>query len=370
MRKVLPTLALLCGLPHPVWADPVPGADDPAFRLPFERALQGDDPTAVQEIHAAAEAGNEAALRALPTVLIWLPPKGTLAERNRYRKVNGVPVEEAVAAVSPVAAAWRGGRGDEAGPVLDRARMLGGAGEIGKAHALYRAWFGYFVPAMPIRMTEPPPPLFLFSAILASRLVYANDPADGPFAAQLLRDDRMEGWLALHWFNLQGLSDIVPPGDHFTAEKIVLTANIEMDAAASKMQGAGAIVEWYRAAPGDRDPAMAAEVASVLRGRAEFAPVEAFCSATCPQTAPACEAAWLYLMAPYEVDSDSRVPEIALIATEDFFATPRGESLVIPRDIIAGRYDASVLGGFLDTTNKLDACLARSVRSSLGSDAP
>ena len=68
MRALVITACLLASAPS---AQTLPGADDPAFRAPFERALQADDPTALAEIHAAAEAGNLAALRALPAVLVW-----------------------------------------------------------------------------------------------------------------------------------------------------------------------------------------------------------------------------------------------------------------------------------------------------------
>ena len=73
MRAVLLALFLATpGLTSPGLAEPVPGTDDPAFRAPFDRALQGDDPTALLELHAAAEAGNVAALLALPAASDWL----------------------------------------------------------------------------------------------------------------------------------------------------------------------------------------------------------------------------------------------------------------------------------------------------------
>ena len=68
MRAIL--LALV--LATPAWAGPPAGIDDPAFRAPFDRALQVDDPTALLELHAAAESGNTAALLALPAVGDWL----------------------------------------------------------------------------------------------------------------------------------------------------------------------------------------------------------------------------------------------------------------------------------------------------------
>ncbi|MDZ7906259.1 MAG: hypothetical protein U5N55_11175 [Cypionkella sp.] len=114
--------AMLCSLGQLSHAEAIQGSDDPNFRAPFERLLQGDDPTAVAEIYAAAENGNHAALLALPAVLTWMPPEGTLAERKRFRMVGGVPLWEAVAAASPVWAAWANGGDVEAGPIVPRMR--------------------------------------------------------------------------------------------------------------------------------------------------------------------------------------------------------------------------------------------------------
>lgn len=106
MRAVVLSCLLGLALAAPAQAEPVPGLEDPAFSQPFERALQGYDPSALRELHALAEAGNTAALLALPAVRIWVPPTGLLAEKNRFCTINGVRLADALAAAWPAAAAW------------------------------------------------------------------------------------------------------------------------------------------------------------------------------------------------------------------------------------------------------------------------
>lgn len=110
------------------------GADDPAFRQPFERALQSDAPQALRDLHAAAKAGNTAALLALPTGSGWL--RGTLpfADRKALSHVNGVPLAEAVTAADPTAALWNmGDRGTDPASQLQSSFGLYAAGEDDKA---------------------------------------------------------------------------------------------------------------------------------------------------------------------------------------------------------------------------------------------
>lgn len=366
MRHLLPGIALICCINTPAWSETIPGADDPAFRLPFERALQGDDPTALQDLYTAAENGNEAALRALPTVLNWLPPKGSLAEKKRYRAINGVPLDQAVAAVSPVAAAWNSGKGIEAGALDERAKTLAGAGEIGKAQALYQAWTAYVGLRLPIPLetADPPPALFLLTAMLGDRLLYANDPADNRIAAKLLREDRLEGWMVLATLFFADPASSSPRPDISKAAEIIAMAKIHPDLAVGKMKAALAVREWLVEWVGTRDPQNAEKIAAMFRGRPEFAPVEAYCHTTCPATTQACEAAWLFLSAPYSVESNSAVPEIALMSTEAFFASPRGVKLIFPQATIGNFAAVDMLEKFLISASKLDSCLSTAARAS------
>ena len=374
MRILLLTIAIICGFDSPSWAEAISGADDPAFRAPFERALQGDDATALREIQAAAENGNEAALRALPSLLNWMPPQGTFAERKRFRAINGVPLEKAVAAVSPVAAAWSSGRTSDAGALDARAKKLVDAGETGKAHALYREWLSRTGLLLPISLKTavPPPPLYLFTAMLVDRLTYGDDPADGHFLAELLRNDRPEGWLTMGALFFGRPSTPPQPG-FLTAEQIIASAEIDPFVAGTKMTNAREIIVWNQEWVGKRDPEKAGTAAAFLRGRPEFAPVEAFCRATCPDTAAACEAAWLFLSSPYEINSDASVPEVALISTDAFFATPRGARLIFPPATIGFYAKSGVLEKVLAPAATLDSCLADAARTAVaatGSPSP
>ncbi len=137
MRAILLAFFLVA----PAVADPIQGLDDPAFRLPFDRALQGDDPTALKDLHAAAEAGNQAAILALPMVSDWLRATLPFAERKPLARVNGLPLAQAFAAAGPVAALWAmGDLGPDTDVLLDRAFALYDAGEPDKATQLFMSW--------------------------------------------------------------------------------------------------------------------------------------------------------------------------------------------------------------------------------------
>lgn len=366
MRQVFLVIALLFSANDAALGESVPGADDPAFRVPFERALQGDDPTALQEIYAAAEAGNEAALRALPTVLNWLPPQGSFAEKKRYRSINGVPLDQAVAAVSPVAAAWNSGKGIEARPFDKRIESLANAGEIGKASTLYEAWSGqerFNVPVSP-DATRIPLPVFALASQLAFRLAYTNEAADELFTVDLLRKDRFEAWLALGQLTQVGTTNPTRVPFLTKAATLLTRAGVDPSTSRTKMTEALALRNWYYASSDQKDPAQAEAVVTLLRGRPEFNRIEAFCGAACPETAQNCELAWLSVFSPDEGVSESLVPEVALISNNDFFATPRGASLIFPANL-----DMFARAGSLDRilapAEKLDRCLADEARRSV-----
>lgn len=359
LKNALLTIFLLT-VGQASFAQTIAGADDPAFRLPFERLLQGDDPTALQEIHTAAENGNHAALRALPAVLNWVPPKGTLAERKRFRNILGVPLEKAVSAVSPMAAAWQSGKDIEGGPIDARVKQLARLGETLKAQHLSSIWLhaGYWDE---IPLDGPAPPsLFLFSFLLLDRLQRGDDPANGLFLAQLLAKDKAEGWLTLA--RVLTSSDSKPmPKDFMTLEQIVNTSGVDVDVAGKKLTELNALQFWYHDWVGNRALDTALTAASILRGRPEFSPVEAFCKATCFSSAQACEAAWLFMSAPYEVPSDNRVPEVSLVPTKVFFATPRGADLIFKQ--IKMFQKEGVLDRHLQKAEKLDSCFVRAAKA-------
>ncbi|MGL5008762.1 MAG: hypothetical protein ACRC6I_02680, partial [Paracoccaceae bacterium] len=254
-------LVLFCAAP--LAAETIPGADDPAFRAPFERALQGDDPTARDDIRAAAEAGNLAALRAMPTVMNWFPPAGKLAERNRYRMINGQPLDPAVAAASPVAADWIGARAADYVNYPDRFTRLYTAGEVGKAADLYAAWVNHTNPAGPLPpgLADLPLPAYVFSLQISERLIYSDDPADDALIVQLLRDDRLEGWMAMA--NLAGLSSNEGPrlSKAPRIAAILAAAGVDQPSAMTRMQESLVIEGLLEPLPTNRNPADTAAAA-------------------------------------------------------------------------------------------------------------
>ena len=169
MRAVV--LALLFSTP--TLAEPIPGLDDPTFRAPFERALQGDDPTALLDLHAAAEAGNTAALLALPAVGDWLRATLPFSERKKLIRINGLPLSEALDAADPVAALWAMGEpGTDMDALLQRAFALYDAGEVDKATSLYMTWInqtGGYGPLPPDFFDHPAPP-WATAQVLRGRL--------------------------------------------------------------------------------------------------------------------------------------------------------------------------------------------------------
>jgi hypothetical protein len=358
MRNIL-LVAMLSSLGQFGYAEVIKGSDDPTFRAPFERLLKGDDPAAVAEIHAAAENGNHAALLALPAVLTWMPPQGTLAERKRFRSVSGVPMWDAIAAVSPVGAAWANGGDSEAGPIGPRIDMLIKAGEPLKAQALYGIWLHEGLWSEIPLDREIVPSLVMFSFLLTDRLQRGHDPADSLFLAGLLAADRAEGWGTFVMLFMAEKTNPMPP-DFLNLDQIIIAANVDQNTAATKIRDSAEIRQWYHEWAGQKSPDFAAKAASVFRGRPEFSPIEAFCKATCAASAQSCEAAWLFLNAPYEVVSDNGVPEAVLVSTEDFFATPRGGDYIFP--IIRNYKKNGVLDMHLSKAESIDSCLVQAAR--------
>ena len=211
MRVALLTLLLAT----PALADPIPGADDPAFRAPFERALQGDDPTALTDLHAAAEAGNTAAVLALPAVSDWLRAKLPFSERKKLGRVNGTPIAEAYAAADPTAALWALGEpGTDMNALLNRAFGLYDAGEPDKATLLFSTWVnqtgGY--ETLPPGFFDRPVPPWLIAFVLRGRLIdsgYGTREEGDAIVIDRLKANDPAAWIAVAGF--AGLHRSDPP---------------------------------------------------------------------------------------------------------------------------------------------------------------
>ncbi|WP_137110455.1 hypothetical protein [Rhodobacter sp. SY28-1] len=363
MRAFL--LALV--LASPTLAEPVPGADAPAFRAPFDRALQGDDPTALLDLHAAAEAGNTAALLALPAVSDWLRATLPFAERKKLIRINGLPIAEALAAADPVAALWAQGEpGSDMGALLQRAIALYDAGEPDKATLLFMTWLnqtgGYS--DLPKDFFNHPVPPWAMAQVLRGRLIDngVTLPADGDaLIVDRLKADDPAAWIALAGFAGLDRTDAEPP-DAARLAALFQAAGIPQDEAVRRMQAAVPALKVMRYEPVDAVTAKAAT--DLFRAEPEFQPLLSLCAATCPQTQDQCATAFVATFGhPYGRAARAQ-PPASVIPTSDFFATPRGR-LVLLRSTLGRLGDDPATSPALAATREIDACLADAILAAL-----
>ena len=337
-------------------ADPIPGADDPAFRIPFERALQGDDPTALIELHAAAEAGNTAALLALPSVNEWLRTELPFAKRKRIARVNGTPLAEAVVAADPVAALWDGGEVRDADGLLGRVRGLMEAGETDKATFLFISWFNQTGarPSMPDWLFDLPLPKVVLAQTLLSRY-RSFDPAimadTEALIARRLKADDPTGFLAMAMLAGMHRPGSTPAAGLDRLAAIAEAAGLDPVAVGQRMTELAPSLLLSFAWGEPLDPAIALAGAALMMDDPGLVPLRALCTATCPDTLTACTAAFVAAFGPPQGRSGNRQPDIRLISEADFLKTPRGGTLLLMR--FAGRDDPR-----LPRMKMIAACLA------------
>ncbi|MGL4235711.1 hypothetical protein [Tabrizicola sp.] len=369
MTRPFAALALLLCLAAPTFADPIPGLDDPAFRDPFERALQGDDPSALRDLHAAASGGNTAALLALPFVSEWLRAKVPFAERKTLFYINGVPMPKAFADADPVAALWNLDElGSDTDALLDRAFGLYAAGEPGKATGLFMTWLnqtGGNGDLPPGFFNHPVPP-WAMAFVLKARL---GDPsgteAEGVDALMVdrLRANDTAAWLAI--VDNLGLEQIDAPivyndrlADTFDA------AGIAPDEAMRRMQEVIPLMLATSRGNQILDPNTAKAATAALRADPEFQPLLAVCATTCPASQDQCATAFVAAFG-HPPGGVTRVqPLTSLISTEDFFATPRGR-LILLRSTAGQLGDDPATSPALAAARDIDACLADAILAAL-----
>lgn len=360
MRAIL--LAIF--LAAPSLADPIPGLDDPAFRTPFERALQDDDPTALTDLHAAAEAGNTAALLALPAVSNWLRATLPFATRKTLARVNGTPVAEAAAAADPVAALWAmGDIGTDTDALLSRAFGLYDVGEPDKATSLYMTWVnqtGGYGP-LPADFFDHPAPPWATAHVMWGRL---NDTTFAPpIESDAFVVERLKAKDPAVWFALAGYAGLhrsdAPPADTARLAAIFASAGIPQDEATRRMQESVPVLKVMRYEP-LTDPATAAAATAFFRTEPEFQPLLTLCATICPQTQDQCSTAFVAGFGhPYGRVTQSQ-PFTSLISTKDFFASPRGQQLLLLAT--QGQLgDAPAASPALTAARSIDACLADAV---------
>ena len=362
MRAFLLTLFLSV----PALADPIPGLDDPAFRAPFDRALETDDPTALTDLHAAAEAGNTAALLALPVVSGWLRASLPFADRKKLGRVNGIPIGEAFAAADPVAALWAlGDVGTDMDALLQRAFGLYAAGEPDKASTLFLTWLnqtGGYRP-LPGGFFDQPVPDWMVAALLQGRLFESGyeTVADGEaLLIDRLRADDPAAWIALAAH--AGLHrETTTDRDTARLAAVFKSADIPQDRAARRMLAVVPVLKSVYAVPGQPLDLATAEAATALfRTEPEFQPLIALCAATCPATPDQCATAFVAGFGHPQGRATLAQPLTSLISTQDFFATPRGR-LVLLRTTAGALGKDPVNSPALAATRAIDACLADAI---------
>lgn len=365
MRAVILTLLLAT----PALADPIPGLDDPAFRAPFERALQGDDPTALQEIHAAAMAGNTAAVLALPVVTDWLRSKVPFAERKTHFYVNGVPMPAAFVAADPVAALWAMGEpGNDMDALLARAFGLYDAGEADKATRLFLTWVnqtGGYQP-LPEGFFDHPVPPWAMAQVLRGRLFDngITPPGEGDaLLVERLKADDPAAWIAIATaLDLDHIAATVTKNEHLA--RSLKTAGIAPDDAVRRIQDVVPALKATSPSPEILDPETAKAATTAFRAEPEFQPLLTLCTSICPDTQDQCATAVVAGFGhPYGRASLSQ-PLTSLISVQDFFATPRGQLLLL-RSTLGRLGDDPAASAALTAARAIDACLADAILSAL-----
>jgi hypothetical protein len=362
----VPILAVFLALTGPVLAEPISGLDDPAFRQPFDRALQGDDPTALVDLHAAAEAGNQAAILALPMVSTWLRTTLPFAERKKLARVNGIPMAEAFAAADPVAALWAmGDTGTDMEALLSRAFALYAAEEADKATVLFMTWAnqtGGYGP-LPEGFFDQPTPPWAMAQVLLNRF---NDTGFTPATeADALIVERLKAGDLAPWIALAAFEGF----RHGEFPETISDRTIEILAAADaggfEAVGGFGLANLSLPAIFSDDPILDAEfaaraVARTFRAEPEFQPLISLCETTCPTTKDACVIAFFAAFGhPYGRASMAQ-PLISLISTQDFFASPRGR-LILLRSTNGALGEDPAASLALKAAREIDACLADAV---------
>ncbi|MGL5009738.1 MAG: hypothetical protein ACRC6I_07620, partial [Paracoccaceae bacterium] len=137
-------------------------------------------------------------------------------------------------------------------------------------------------------------------------------------------------------------------------------AGVDQPSAMTRMQESLVIEGLLEPLPTNRNPADTAAAAALMRGRAEFRPIETFCQAQCPETAPACEVAWLQAFGYPFGANENAVPETALVPPDVFYATPRGADALMPTTLDRFR-EPDLLAAVMSHIGATDACLAQKV---------
>ncbi len=353
-----PLFLALALYPIPALANTLTGADDPQFQTLVTRLLAADDPAAVKGLYDLAAQGNIAALVLLPLAEGWVPAQGSFTEKKKLRQIDGQRIEDLAAKSDPVAALWQGGTSKSDLPgVIARALDLYRQSEPRKADTLLSA-ASLQDPnmALPSGFADLPAD----PRMLASMLEYRMNLGDGsvlPTLQNWLDSDRIEGWIVM--------AILANPDVTSNAKALAAEIKLPPDAAAWIADGVR-IVDLGK----QNSPPVPAETVSVvmtnLMPRPLFAPVRAYCEARCPTSAAACEAAFVTLLGVPHLSLDQATPLHDTMSEAEFFASPRGEQVLVGQALIAWSHrlgGAGYSGPLQDnhafqTASTVNACFA------------
>jgi hypothetical protein len=352
MVRFLAALALLAS---PAQADMLDGADDPTFRTALTTLLAKDDPAAVAALRDLAEAGNMAALVTLPFALQWVPPQGTLKEKNAQRMVGGIKAQDAASDAHGATRLWNNGAADPVDGLPDRATGLVALGETDKAAYLMSLWVnqtGGLGDTLPPVILSDAIPASLSAFALTSRLtnaVYQDGSATDEAARllSLMREDQLVGWLT-HVAVTETYPDVFA-----TLGNPLAGTGLSATATETRIADAEAVWAVYFGSRDGDPPVFAAKATrarQVLAGRAELLPVTRLCLAHCPTDVPRCEAAALAY--PGHPFVSFWQPFADVLDPLEFAASDRGIfALIHPRTDPAAAADRAA-------AETLDACYA------------
>jgi hypothetical protein len=365
-------LFLCAGLP--ARADLPADLADPAFTQPFQRLLQADDIAALDALHQAAEAGNTAALLALPAALDWLRPP--LKERRKYLNVGGAKLADAVAAAAPYAADWAGGNPDfaDTDDLVARALRLYDAGEGEKATSFLLTWVNQTGgwATLPDGLFERPLTALAEYSLLSVRLSDPTNP--DPAAARALTVERLRAgsrgadMAVAHLAGLHRPEGAATPEADVLVPQILAEAGLAPDAAKARLDAAlPALLLVRRWTLPDATTASAA--AGFLAGTPDLAPLDAACAAACPGSAAQCTAAWMLAFGLPQGHGGIAQPFAALIAPAEFWASPRGIDLLMARNLSTMPPEFAT-GPVMAAATSLDGCFAAATATALPQAQP
>lgn len=335
-------LCLMLLLALPAGAEPLQGQTNPAYQAALASLLATDDPAALADLHALAEAGNVAAILTLPTALTWFPGAAEYQNRLALRQITGEALAAVAARHAPAAALWQGGAiSPLAADQLTRALGLYALGEATKADALLAGWFNH----MPLSAPLPEGFADLPAApALKAMIIEARVRAGDAQAAALL-----QGWL-----------------DQGRIEGLLAQAGLGMGPAA----GAGTQLRdrlWSERPATPLPPETVALMVDRLLALPSYSPVRAYCAARCPDTAASCAAAFITMLGDIHPATPRATPLQAVMPETAFFATPRGEAVLLA-PALHHRLESARLEGFAGPLTDHPAFAAATARDACFAD--